>query len=231
MKTSNIILTVIVGSVTFLLVTGILQNRYLSRNYASGQTDYNLESRAVDLPTFKYLVIRNESNVEIISPGKNQMILRYEKGKEAPENAYHVSGDTLYIGSTGDSLRNTVYTQLSLPVMDHPLIKGINSHFRFSGFSSPCLAIILDNSEADLSNGQGKGLHTLSVNGFNGSRINSDTFHVDSLQLQLNDSKAYIPVTTDDLSGSIKNHSELNIKDVAHFDFTRDESSRLSHWN
>ncbi len=232
MKTSNIILAAVAGSITILLVTGILQNRFFGPVYAEGQQDYNLESSAIDLPAFKYLVIRNEANVEILSPGKNQLILRYDKGEAIPVNAYHVSGDTLYVGNPDDSVRNNAYTQLSIPPMDYARIQGINSHFRFTDFYSQRMALALDNAEADLSDAHGQDLKTLDMHGLNGSQINSGEFHVDSLSLWLDDTKANMGgVKTGNLSGSIKNHSELNIKDVSHFDFTRDESSKLSHWN
>ncbi len=231
MKTSNIILTFIIGSISFLLVTGILQNRYFIPANARSGGDYNLESHAIDLPAFRYLVIRNEDNVEIISPGKNQIIVRYAPGDSIPGVTYHVTGDTLYVGNSSDSLRNNAYSQLSVPTMDRVVIKSFNSHFRFGNFCSSRISLILDKSMADLSDGHGQDLKELYVQGYNESQVNSGTFHVDSLRLQLDDSKAFLPLNADNLGGTIKNNSELNIKDVGHFDFTKDESSRLTHWN
>ena len=110
-------------------------------------------------------------------------------------------------------------------------IKGINSQFRIRDLVSDRLSLTLDNCNVDITDANGKALHQLTLIGRNGSQVSSKDYKVDSLTVNLDNSKATLPVATKNLSGSISDHSELNVKDVDHFDFTKDGSSKLTHWN
>ena len=230
MKTSDLILTIVAGSFTVLMVTGMVQNRYFEKpNH--GSHDINLQAHSVDLPAFHYVVINNQSNVEIKPAGSSQLVVRYAQDEKVPEVSYHVSNDTLYVGNSMDSIQNHTYTQLMIPAMSTGWIKGVNSSVRLYGFYAGKLNLELDKSRAELNSNQGENLTELTIHGTNDSNFDVNSFKVDSLKVQLDESNAVLSVRAANLSGSIKNHSRLSIKDVDHFDFSRDETSRLEHWN
>lgn len=231
MKTSNIILIVVIGSFTVLMVTGIIQNRYFSKPVDENQNGPSMQSVSADVPAFKYLVIQNQWNVNIKQSDLSSLVLEYENGQTPPTPDFHINGDTLYIGQDTETDPPHYLTTINLPEQETGWVKGVNSHLRFSGFYSPKLFVISQNCDVDFTAVPGKGIQELSVRAGQGSKINSNSFDLDTLDLQIDDSRVSIPVITKNLNGYIRNNSELNIKQVEHFNFSRDESSKLTHWN
>ena len=231
MKTSNIILSIVFGSLTLLIVTGMIQVRFSKFTTGNESTFSDMESKTTELPAFKYLVINGQHDISIETSSDNQMIQKYEKGKSLPKIDYTVNGDTLFINADIQVDMDKNYLALHIPVDQIEIIKAKNSDLRISNFTGGKLVLKLDKSSVYLGNKNGNNIPSLTVYGINESVINSSTFEVDSLDIQLDNSNASIPIIVNNLSGSINNNSDLSIKEVGHFNFSKDGSSKLSHWN
>lgn len=230
MKTSDLILTLVAGSFTLLMVTGIIQNRYFGKPFTGQMKEANMDVHSYDLPPFSYIVLQNQTNVSIESSGENKLVVQFKKGMSVPQPDFRVSSDTLYLGSRNSSQVDYA-TKIRISGLPSGWIKGINSQFKVRDFVSDRLSLVLDNCDVNIANANGKEVRQMTINGREGTHIISTPYQVDSLNVTLENSKATLPVATKNLSGSIKDHSELNVKDVDHFDFTKDETSKLTHWN
>lgn len=95
MKTSNIIITSLVGSITLIILASFLQLRLTGAKKSQyAEQVYS----AVDLAAFKYLLIRESLNVSII-PSHNtaRLVIRNARGQEKPIVDYRQKGETLFI--------------------------------------------------------------------------------------------------------------------------------------
>jgi len=70
----------------------------------------------------------------------------------------------------------------------------------------------------------------LLVEGSNHAHVNISS-QVDTLALTLNQSSVVIDDAVTLLSGSIENSSSVGVREVGIFDFSKDASSRLDHWD
>ncbi len=238
MKTSNIILVSVIASFMLTpIIGGLLQNRFLNKSKSETQGSPETQDSPevllnyIELPDYKYLVIEDQKDITIETSVDNQLILKNEEGFPTPKVDYHVNRDTLFIDDISKSAENKYPIIIHTPLKDVGWIEGRNSDFKISNISAGKLFLKLDDSKVVISNSAEKKIRDLTIYGSNGSRINSNSFQVDDLVIHLDHSNASIPVSIENLSGSLVNGSKLYVKEVNHFDFTKDKSSKFTHHN
>ncbi len=234
MKTSNIIFSSIVGSLTLLIVTGALEFRFLGHKN-EGHLKFSIDKieaakQNFDLPEFQYLVI-NDMPVwtNIIFGGKNEMELILQDKSEASILNYHLKGDTLFIEGVNKEGPNVLSVNLFLP---QGQLKGINSNqskVNINQYNNDSLTLVLIHATIDIH--QPCVFGNLSIFGTDQSTVNVYSAQVDTLQLDLNNSTVRMQTIINKLQGQMSNHSELDLKDVSTLDFQKDNSSRLNYWN
>lgn len=224
MKTSNIILTCLAGSVTLIVTTAFLQLRFTGLKKAEYADKI---SAKINLPTFKFLLIRESMNLSIVPSYSTSLLIENGKDQEKPLVNYHVQGDTLFIDQA-KSVKEDRTLSITLQTAPGNLewIKAVESAVKLQGYDTPTLTIDLDNSRLSLYSTDSVYIKNLQINGTNHSWVNAYSIYVDSLDLNIDASEVLFHSTVDHLSGSMVNHSKVFAGDAMNINFTKDESSR-----
>lgn len=228
MKTSNIILTCLAGGITLIITAAFLQLRFTGLKKAEYADKI---SATIDLPTFKFLLIRESMNLSIVPSHSTSLVIENGKDQEKPLVDYHLRGDTLFIDRVKFAREDrTLSVTLHTPPGSLEWIKAEKTTFKLRGYDAKALNIHLDNSTLSLYSTDSVHIKNLQINGTNHSQVNAwanaASVHIDSLDLNLDASEAVFLTTIDHLSGSMVNHSKVFPGDAMNVNFTKDESSR-----
>ncbi|MEX1238622.1 MAG: hypothetical protein WEB30_02865 [Cyclobacteriaceae bacterium] len=225
MKTSNIILATLLGSITFIIIAGAVQVR-VTGSKLTAHTEQVLE--AIDLRDFKYLVIQKSINLTIAPSEKSQLEIRSATGEKRPRVNYRQVGDTLFIDGIefGPEGRSLVVI-LKAPLNNLELIKAEEANFALQDFPGATLDVDLNRTSFNLRSTDASTIGRLRISGVNHSSIWSSNLNVDTLTLYLDESSANIPGTIQQLKGSMANNATLSVGDIAQIDFRKDSSSKL----
>lgn len=227
MKTSNIILTCLAGSVTLIVTTAFLQLRFTGLKKAEYADKV---SATIDLPPFSFLFIRESMKLSIVPSHSTGLVIENGKDQQKPVVDYHVQGDTLFIDRVKFGREDrTLSVTLQTPPGSLEWIKAEETTFKLQGYNANALSIHLDNSRLSLYSAGAVHIRNLQITGTKHSRVNAwanaDRVHIDSLDLNLDASEAVFLNTIDYLSGSMVNHSKVFPGGAMNVNFTKDESS------
>ena len=225
MKTSNIILTILVGSITFVIVTAFLQVR-LTGEKAGKFTEHVYLDK--DLPAFKYLVLKDAMNLQVMSAPQPKITVTQGKGENDPRIKFHQQGDTLFIDEIGfgqDS--RSLSVRLQTPSENLQLILASNSGFSISDFNSSSLQVKLDNSRLDIGDHENSKIMSLKITGINNSSVNAHQGKLDTVLLNLDHSEARLSSSIKKLKAVMANHSSISSENVGDLEVKKDDSSRF----
>jgi hypothetical protein len=225
MKTSNIILSTLIGSITLLIVTGAMQLRITGALKSPGAEQVYADT---DLAPFKYLVIRKALNLSISPSDKAKITIYNAAGQGNPNVRYHQEGDTLFIDeiafNTGD---RTLFVVVTTPPQNVVSIRGKNSTFALKDFPAEMLRVELDESKLSVGGQNGLRVGTLKISGINNSEVYISEVRLDTLDLSLDHSEGNISGAITKLKGSMINHASLTARDVNDIEFKKDSTSIL----
>lgn len=238
MKMSNIILASVICSITLMFTIVIVENSGKSAHAGTTMktevvppADIILDK--VELPAFKYLVIKNVSGGASIQPSDRYSIeYVVNKGHKA-DSSYHVDGDTLII----ENLKNeSGYMSLTvtMPVKSDVDLKAIESHISILDLTPEKMTLNLDKSQISIlmpGINHPVAAKELVVKGVNNSEVivSSVLFQTADLTLDRSNITFHEPINT--LKGSAANYSVLFVKGATELSFKRDSTSTFNFFN
>lgn len=227
MKTSNILLTSLLGSITVTTLAMMMDI-----GYGDGDPEYTqYDKQDISLPAFSHIQVRDNHRSVIVksgSPGAIQLFTM--KGNQMPSVTYHLQGDTLVIEQFEDHKQVGAYFTLQVPKNELQGISAVNTEVILNDYQFETMSLSLNKAKVQIYPGDRNNLARLSVHGINHSHVNVSTT-IDTLSLNLDQSSIVVDDAIDVLRGSMENSSSLGVRKVGLFEFRKDESSRLDHWN
>lgn len=228
MKTSNIILISLIGSISFVIVAGLLQLRLTGTT--DGSSVYS-ERKIIDVPftDFKYLVISETTNLQIIEGSQPGLAVSVGKDDPDPTVKHHQVGDTLFIdklefGNEGRTLTGTLKvnpaTLKSITVTD--------SHFSIHDVGVNNLEVNLNNSHFYVHATAMTKFGNISINAADESDFSTNNIELDTVNVQLENSNAYFGAMVNRLNGVLKNSSTLSAPDAGEMEIRKDRTSRIN---
>lgn len=226
MKTSNIILSSVIGSITLVIVCGFMQLR-LTGETSSRYTEQVYAD--IKLSEFRYLVIKDAVNLTIRPADEVKLLIQNASGQDKPDVAYHESGDTLFIDRIkfGPEDR-TLFVTIKTPVKTLEWIGAENAAFSITDFPIRYLNVDLAHSRMTIHAENPVNMGTLKITGENDSHIHAYQVMIDTIDLHLDQSEAMIQSKINKLKGAMMNNSSLNARDVDEFAFRKDSTSRFN---
>ena len=227
MKTSNIILTSLLGSITVTTMAMMIDI-----GFGGGSPEYTeYDQQDISLPAFNHLQVHDNSRSVIVEAASSRSIKLFTmKGHQIPSITYHMEGDTLVIDQFENHKQVGAYFTLQVPHNDLQGITARNTEIILNDYPFETMSLSLDNAKVQIYPQIRKNYIMLSVDGSNGSHVNIAS-SVDTLSLKLDRSSIVVDEPIKILRGTITNSSSVGVREVSNFDFTKDESSRLDHWN
>jgi hypothetical protein len=228
MKASNILLVSLIGSITLTILTIITDIRFSGTFHK--YTEY--DEKNLDVPTFTHLIIDDvQREVFIEAADSYALTLVTMKGEQMPSVTYQVQGDTLYVNHFENHELGAARLVVRAPEGALKRISGKNAEINLSKYPFERLSIYLDNSRVNIYPGAERHASLLQITGLNESRLNSDMLQADTLDIQLSKSFITFQGTVQLLQGSMEHESILGVREVNTFEFRKDPSCRLDHWN
>lgn len=225
MKTSNIILSTLIGTITLVIISGALQLRLTGEK----KLDYvDKVYSETSLSDFKYIIIKESTNLNIISSNESKLQVYFPPGEKKPQVLFHQQGDTLFI----DHIRmgandRSLFVNVKTPVENVLWIQAKNAAFSVSDFPAKALTIDLNNSRLSIHANSTLKMGTLNINAMENSQIDSHDVSIDTLTIHLDQSQARLPVSIHKLRGTMSHSSSLFANDVSDIEFKKDSSSHL----
>src|SRR5690606_32185098 len=121
MKTSNIILTSLLGSITVTTMAMMIDI-----GFGGGSPEYTEYDRQdISLPAFNHLQVHDNSRSVIVEAASSRSIKLFTmKGHQIPSITYHMEGDTLVIDQFENHKQVGAYFTLQVP---HNDLQGITA--------------------------------------------------------------------------------------------------------
>ncbi|HEY4656044.1 MAG TPA: hypothetical protein VIH22_16115 [Cyclobacteriaceae bacterium] len=227
MKTSNILLASLFGSITITTMAMMADI-----GFGGGSREYTeYEQENIELPPFRHLQVHHNGRSVAVEASSSPSIRLFSmKGDQMPSIAYHMQGDTLVIERFEDHDLVGAYFTIQAPLNELQGVTARNTEVVLNDYPFERMALYLDNSRVQIYPKTRNHLSMLLVEGSNHAHVNISS-QVDTLALTLNQSSVVIDDAVTLLSGSIENSSSVGVREVGIFDFSKDASSRLDHWD
>lgn len=223
MKTSNIILSALIGSISLFIIVGAIDVR-LSELKTSHEQAFD----EIPLSPFRHLVIRRSVNLTIRPSEESKIMVHRGQAEIMYEGIYWLEGDTLFIdGSRPEPDAQILSILIQIPPGNLKSIMAENAAFSMSEFPTPQLTVSLANSRLRIYGASSGRIGSLHIKGTNDSDVTALDSSIDTLQLHLDKSNARIQSYVGVLSGAMTDHSSLYAREVSDFQFKKDSTSRL----
>ena len=223
MKTSNKILIGFVATIFIVITAAFIDIRVFGVHRSVDnrtKKTYNF-----DLGQYKYLKVDNVPSLEIRPSSTNHLnFIAY--GDTLDLNIeFRVENDTLFLlGSKNNYRHFSLYTE-----SEFESIISVNSKIEFKGLHQDSIKLYLDKGEI---NSWGKDASRMSTFGKvyihqENSRLNFHNLKVDTVVITMNKSKAGFSRDINFVQASIKNNSNLDLKNAAQLIMEKDNGSRI----
>ena len=225
MKTSNILMTTLLGSMLLFILISATDMRLFGVHKSDRHTLY--DSKTKDLPDFSVLAIENMRGVHIIPSGENRIKLFHWNEDVYSSLYYDLKGDTLFILKS--PLQKFTGYEIHVDSSFNSLISN-NSLFILSGFYSGNIKVSMDNSELNNFSPESSSqshFEKLEITATNNSAIYYNTSVADTVDIQLSGSRAQFFQSTTTITAVLEN-SELTIpRNFSGFQLEKDSLSRV----
>lgn len=226
MKTSNIILSIIAGSATFFILAGAIHLRVTGLSHERGTA---AQSVTKPLEPFQYLVIRESVNLTVTASQRNQFFVIAGKNDPSPVIEFVQRGDTLIISRVahGDG-GNMLEVTLEATPGSIQYINAKNSIFGLMNYPLDKLVVDLENTQLSMYGDQQLDIRykNLRVNASYQSVINANRVTLDTADLQLDHSEAYLD-NVNKLRARLQNKSKMNSGNASDVAYQKDDSSDI----
>ncbi|MEO5978066.1 MAG: hypothetical protein ABIS36_00085 [Chryseolinea sp.] len=231
MKTSNIILTSLFGSITFFFLAGFTDLRINGTRSGDQQTGASIEKEfsSTRLSPVKYVVINEATNLIIKSGSQTELVVKIGTEDKDPILQHHLSGDTLFIDKIafGDN-GITLTAELKLNPENLNWIKASHSAFSISNMRIDGLMVDLYSSRLSVNSNQNIKSGRLKINAANSSDFNTSNIEFDSVNVTLDHSAAFMDGAIHDVNAELRNESSLSVPQADNITSHKDKSSRIN---
>jgi hypothetical protein len=222
MKTSKIIFISILGIIALIIMAAFIDLRI--NGLRDGRA---LSTKKQAVPAFKVLCI-NSSDVILVRNDSSYIEVTSLTDSLFPEVNYSVKDDTLLVSDT----RNLLQYNLSVKINSPDALNNIilrNTGITLEGFGSDTMSIDMDNSHLWFNKGKdGKSdIHSLNLLAKNHSHINTDEINVDSVDIDIRKSEAYLDFRTMKISGTLSDSSRITTRQADEISVKKDKTSRI----
>ena len=225
MKTSNIILLSLVGSITVVIITIALQLRFTGTK-KSDRID--VISSEIKLAPFKYLVVHTSSNFSIEASEEVGMVIRNGAGNPTPGVEYRQDGDTLFINrmQPNEGQRSFSFA-VKTPVSNLVGIFAEDASFSLMDFDSESLVVDLRKSRMNMQSAKAVNAGNLTLRATEDSHVYTSNVRFDTVEFYLDDAEARLSDRINQLRGSIKNGASVFAPQAFDIQLKRDSTSRF----
>lgn len=224
MKTSKIIFTSLLSVIAFFILISLVDIRIKSHKLFDIKVNKQL------LPSFRVMYIDN-SNFSLMQGDSSYIETAYFKGSLVTPLNYTIKGDTLVLTQVSQSHTKDSYP--SIKIFSTDSLKSIivkNSDIDIKGLKSEKLSLNMDNSS--ISFNQDKitisSFRTLDILAKNHSNINSTSFKIDTLEINLQKSEADLAIMAGKINGTLCDSSRVSIHLSGEVFLKADKSSSAS---
>jgi len=228
MKTSKIIFISLLGTVALLIMATTIDiklNGHKSNSYPSDlfKTEKN---RVAD---YKILRLSNCNNIELICKDSSSVEIIYQKDSLLPHLNYITKGDTLFITDARPKNHSKVTYKIQATGSLSQIVMK-NSDITMKNLSSGSMVFELDGSTINMNN---EGVATprmscLIVSARNHSSISTGDFRVDSIDLALQKSEAYMEIIANKIHGTLQDSSKVYARQPGEIYLKKDSTSTIS---
>lgn len=224
MKTSNIILLTLIGSITFFLIAGMLQLRFTGKKRVYAEVLLSSET----LPEFSHLVIRRSVNLSIVPATHTRIVVKGGKTSATPDVKYHQRGDTLFIERIRMADNDwTLAVTIETPAENIRHISATDTRFALMNFAADSLLVDLKNSRLSIHGDRLMKVDYLKLSGSDDSNFYTSKIEIGRVDVYLERSQARMPGPIQTLRRSLHGNSTLFAPKVLDLGLTKDSSSRL----
>jgi hypothetical protein len=228
MKTSKLIFISLLGTVALLIMAATIDIKLNGHKTNTYPSDI-FKAERTGVADYKILSLNNCNNIELTRKDSSVVEIIYQKDSLLPHLNYISRGDTLFI--TGASHKN--HSAVSYKIQATASLRQIvmkNSVITMKNPASGRLLLDLDASTINMNNDGTKApkLSFLSVSAMNHSSINTGEFRVDSLDITLQKSEAYLEVIAKKIHGTLKDSSKMYARQPSEVYLKKDSTSVMS---
>ena len=235
MKTSNIILSSLIGSITLLCILGLISYKLTSTPRAQPILEHeNHQTHSIELRDFRYLEVKESKDffIEIATGLDREIKIITRAGTEIPVVDYHISGDSLFIDNFHPNSNNSnwwvSHLTIYIPVGELKGVKGKNAKLKFQNFTGTFPEIDADATQIIIDNSSGKGKLVCNLRNKSTLTINN---RIDTLYMHLDNSTLKIINPLVLIKGEMLNNATLNYKGAGEIVLKQDETSKIQSLN
>ncbi len=225
MKTSNKILIGLLSTILFVMMAFILDIRIFGEHSSERFTEAKSEN--LPLEDFRHVVIENLRNIKISPSESNHIYFVTYNDTTTINISYAVENDTLKISRTPSSSDQRSYTLYTSTTIES--ISTKDSKIRLSGFNQDSIYLnisggeisSLERNDSDFSN-----FKKVKITGLN-SRIYFWDVEIDTLEIDIEKSRAEFRKDINTVNASVKSKSQLHLKNVEKLELVKDADSRI----
>lgn len=224
MKTSSKILIGLLSTILIVMMAFFIDIRVFGEHRSERMNERKTENFPVG--DFKHVHVDDFKSFKIIHSDKKYIEIVVFNDTTDVKLDYSINNDTLII--IGNSLPSFAsYTLFTNEEIESILAN--NSKIRISGFNQECISInVIDGSIGSIGSKKGEfsNFDKAVISGLN-SWIKMWDDKIDSLEINIENSKAEFRKEVNTVNASIKSESQLNLKNVEKLELTKDKTSRI----
>src|SRR5690606_9490929 len=147
MKTSNILLTSLLGSITVTTLAMMMDI-----GYGDGDPEYTqYDKQDISLPAFSHIQVRDNHRSVIVKSGAPCAIqICSMKGNQRPSVTYHLQGDTLVIEQFEDHKQVGAYFTLQVPKNELQGISAVNTEVILNDYPFETMSLSLNKAKVQI---------------------------------------------------------------------------------
>lgn len=227
MKTSKIIFFVLVGTIAGIILAAMIDLRINGRRDSDISSDFKVNKHP--LKFFRTLNVTNSMNVTLVKNDSSFIEVTSLKDSIAPKVNFSVSGDTLRILDFETGNHRNVSIRIHTGDSLHKILLE-STDFIIEHFSAGMLSIDLDHSSVWFNQDEMVKSHinSLNIEAKNHSKISTNRFNVDSMQIVLQHSEAYLEISAKKLCGTLSDSSRIQARQQQEIWLKKDASSNVN---
>jgi len=228
MKTSKIIFISLLGSVALLIMATTIDIKLSGHPHNTYPSSF-FKVNKTGVADYKVLLMINCSDIELIRKDSSSVEVIYPKDSLMPKMNYISKGDTLIISNTGAKNHSQVSYKIQATSSLGQIIMK-NSYISLKNLGAGNMSLELDGSTINMNN-EGVASPKISyliVSASNHSSISTGEFRVDSLNLDLKKSEAYLEIIAKRIHGTLKDSSKIFAREPYEVYFKKDSTSSMS---
>jgi|WetSurMetagenome_2_1015567.scaffolds.fasta_scaffold00851_7 hypothetical protein len=228
MKTSKIIFISLLGTVALLIMATTIDIK-LNGHKANTYPSDIFKAEKTGVADYKVLSLNNCNNIELTRKDSSSVAIIYLKDSLLPHLNYISSGDTLFITDARPKNHSAVsYKIQATGSLSQIVMKNSVITMKIPGSGS--LVFDLNGSTININNDgvATPKMSSLIVSAVNHSSFSTGEFRVDSMDLTLQKSEAYLEVIAKKIHGTLQDSSKMYARQPDEVYLKKDSTSTMS---